>query len=85
MYKRQFIDKDAKRLSDKTYEEARSYSNGLAAVKISGKWGFVDTDENVVIEQQFFGAKDFSEKGSCFIQTGDKWQLLKLYRLNREE
>ena len=34
---------------------------------------------------QFFGAKDFSEKGSCFIQTGDKWQLLKLYRLNREE
>ena len=80
-----FIDKDAKRLSDKTYEGARSYSNGLAAVKISGKWGFVDTDENVVIEQQFFGAKDFSEKGSCFIQTGDKWQLLKLYRLNREE
>lgn len=80
-----FIDKDAKRLSDKTYEDARSYSNGLAAVKISGKWGFVDTDENVVIEQQFFGAKDFSEKGSCFVQTGDKWQLLKLYRLNREE
>lgn len=80
-----FIDKNAKRLSDKTYEDARSYSNGLAAVKISGKWGFVDTDENVVIEQQFFGAKDFSAKGSCFIQTGDKWQLLKLYRLNREE
>ena len=80
-----FIDKNAKRLSDKTYEDARSYINGLAAVKISGKWGFVDTDENVVIEQQFFGAKDFSEKGSCFVQTGDKWQLLKLYRLNREE
>ena len=80
-----FIDKNAKRLSDKTYEDARSCSNGLAAVKISGKWGFVDTDENVVIEQQFFGAKDFSEKGSCFVQTGDKWQLLKLYRLNREE
>ena len=80
-----FIDKNAKRLSDKTYEDARSYSNGLAAVKISGRWGFVDTDENVVIEQQFFGAKDFSEKGSCFVQTGDKWQLLKLYRLNREE
>ena len=80
-----FIDKNEKRLSDKTYEDASSYSNGLAAVKISGKWGFVDTDENVVIEQQFFGAKDFSEKGSCFVQTGDKWQLLKLYRLNREE
>lgn len=80
-----FIDKDAKRVSDKSYDEARSFSNGLAGVKVSGKWGFVDTNENVVIEPQFFGAKEFNEKGSCFVLTGDKWQLLKLYRLNREE
>ena len=31
------------------------------------------------------GAKDFNEKGSCFVKVGDKWQLLKLYRLNRED
>ena len=59
--------------------------NGLAAVCIDGKWGFVDTDENIVIEPQFSGAKDFNEKGSCFVCVGNKWQLLKLYRLNREE
>lgn len=79
-----FVDKNGKRISDKTYEEARSFANGFAAVKIAGKWGFVDADENVVIEPQFFGAKEFNEKGSCFVMTGDKWQLLKLYSLNRE-
>ena len=79
-----FIDAKGNLISDKKYDDARSYVNGLAAVCMSGKWGFVDEKENIVIEPQFFGAKDFNEKGSCFVQTGDKWQLLKLYRLNRE-
>lgn len=80
-----FVNADGKLISDKKYDDARAFSNGLAAVCIDGKWGFVDTNENVVIEPVFFGAKDFNEKGSCFVKTGDKWQLLKLYRLNREE
>lgn len=80
-----FIDKDGKRTSDKTYTNARSFSNGLAAVCIGEKWGFVDINENIVIDPQFYGAKDFTEKGSCFVNIGDKWKLLKLYRLNRED
>lgn len=80
-----FIDSDGNKISDKTYSDARSFSNGLAAVCINGKWGFADDSEQIVIEPVFFGAKDFNEKGSCFVQTGDKWQLLKLYRLNRED
>lgn len=80
-----FIDSKGSLISDKKYNDARSYVNGLAAVCIDGKWGFVDEKENIVIEPQFFNAKDFNEKGSCFVQTGDKWQLLKLYRLNRKD
>lgn len=80
-----YINNNGERKSDKTYEDARPFSNGLAAVMTGGKWGFIDENENIVIEPQFFGTKDFNDKGSCFIQTGDKWQLLKLYRLNREE
>lgn len=80
-----FVDKDGKLKSDKTYEDARSYQNGLAAVKISGKWGFIDENENLVIKNDYDGAKDFNEKGSCFVQIGDSWRLIKLYRLNREE
>ena len=80
-----FINKDGAFISDKTYDEARAFCCEMAAVCIDGKWGFVDSDENIVIEPQYFGAKDFNEKGSCFVKTGDKWQLLKIYRLNRED
>lgn len=80
-----FIDKDGKRHSDKTYNDARSYMNGMAAVMINGKWGFVDSNEEIKIELSYNDAKDFNEKGSCFVKVGDKWQLLKLYRLNRED
>ena len=75
-----FVDKDGNLKSDKTYEDARSYVNGLAAVKVNGKWGFVDLDENIRIDPQFFDAKDFNDQGSCFVMTGDCWQLLRLYR-----
>jgi len=78
-----FVNAEGERISDKTYEDARSFSNGLAAVKINGKWGFVDLEENVVIEPQFVDASDFNNRGSCFIKKDTKWQLLKLYRLNR--
>lgn len=79
-----FIDAEGKLVSDQKYDDARSYANGLAAVCIDGKWGFIDESGSIAIEPQFFNAKDFNEKGSCFVKTGDKWQLLKLYRLNRE-
>lgn len=81
----QFIGKDGNLISNHKYDDARPFSCGLAAVCIDGKWGFVDETETLVIENRFYGAKDFNEKGSCFVKTGDKWQLLKLYRLNREE
>lgn len=79
-----YIDKNGKFTSDKTFDDARSYSNGMATVCVNEKWGFIDENESIVIEPQFFDAKDFNEKGSCFVKTGDKWQLMKLYRLNRE-
>lgn len=80
-----FVDKGGKLISDHTYENARPMINDFAAVCINGKWGFVDSEESLAIEPQFFDAKDFNEKGSCFVKTGDKWQLLKLFRLNRED
>lgn len=79
-----FVDLDGKLISDKSYEDARAFNNGLAAVCIGGLWGFVDEQENIAIEPQFYGAKDFNEIGSCFVKIVDEWKLLKLYRLNRE-
>lgn len=79
-----FIDANGNRISEKTYDDARSFANGLAAVCVNGKWGFVEMEENIVIEPEFADARDFNEKGSCFVKVAEQWQLLKLYRLNRE-
>ncbi len=79
-----YIDKEGNVVSKQTYSDARPFSNGLAAVKVAGKWGFIDENEEMVIDAAFYDAKDFNEKGSCFVMVGDEWQLLKLYRLNRE-
>lgn len=80
-----FVGSDGKLISEKKYENARSFCNGLAAVCINGVWGFVDESETIAIETKFDGAKDFNEIGSCFVKVGDVWKLLKLYRLNRED
>jgi len=43
------------------YEDAHSFSEDLAAVKKGGKWGYIDTDNKVVIPFQYDQAYDFSE------------------------
>ena len=43
------------------YEDARTFSNGLAAVKLNGKWGYIDLDNKVVIDFLYDDAKMFSE------------------------
>ena len=43
------------------YEDARAFSEGLAAVKKDVKWGYIDHDNNVVIDFQYDVAYDFSE------------------------
>lgn len=56
------------------YLNARSYSDGLAAVKTDSGWGFVDTDGNTAIEPKFEAVGAFSE-GLCAViaSSGEKW------------
>lgn len=43
------------------YDNARTFSEGLAAVKKDGKWGYVDKDDKVVIDFKYDIAYSFSE------------------------
>ena len=56
------------------YLNARSYSDGLAAVKTDKGWGFIDTDGNFAIEPKFEAVGAFSE-GLCsaIVSSGEKW------------
>jgi hypothetical protein len=49
-----YIDKTGNRAFEGTFQEATEFSEGLAAVKVGDKWGFIDTQGRMVIEPQFY-------------------------------
>ncbi|QSX04836.1 WG repeat-containing protein [Sedimentibacter sp. zth1] len=58
-----FIDKNGKTVINPTYQNAHSFSCGLAPVQIDKLWGYIDKNESVIIEPQFNGAKSFNKNG----------------------
>ncbi|WP_153730413.1 WG repeat-containing protein [Sporosarcina obsidiansis] len=53
------------------YDMARDFSEGLAAVKVGEKWGYIDTKGNTVIDFQYDDAYTFSE-GKALVKTAEK-------------
>ena len=63
-----------------TFIEAKSFSNGLAAVSDGKYWGFINEDGDLVIDYQFLDVDYFNAEGTCMVESGmDTWQLLSLY------
>lgn len=56
-----FVDKSGKLLAEQDFENARDFSEGLAAVQKNGKWGFIDKQGKLVIPYQFDRAYSFSD------------------------
>lgn len=77
-----FLDDKGQTVLTGEYEDARSFSNGLAAVKQGGLWGYIDTAGTLVIPCAFDEAGPFSGTGTAFVRSGDSWKLLSLYRYN---
>jgi predicted DNA-binding WGR domain protein len=61
-----FIDRNGKISIKPKYEDARSFSNGLAAVKINGKWGYINKKGKLVIKSNFTSGNSFSEGMAIF-------------------
>ena len=69
-----FVDVAGNILIEPQYENARSFSNGLAAVCQNNRWGFINRDNQLVIEYQFMDADYFNSHGSCFVRTDGMYQ-----------
>ena len=54
------------------YDNAWTFSGGLAAVKINGKWGFIDKTGTIVITAIYDDA-DFFQEGLVRVKTNGKW------------
>jgi hypothetical protein len=68
----QFIDKSGRVLSQDRYEDARSFSEGLAAVEINSAWGFVGRSGKIAITPRFEDVGSFSS-GLAPSKIEDRW------------
>jgi hypothetical protein len=57
-----YVDRNGTVVIVAKYDEAYSFSEGLALVRSSGKYGYINEDGTEVIKPQFDGACSFSEK-----------------------
>lgn len=63
------------------YEAARQFGEDLAAVKKNGKWGYIDTDNKIVIPFQYELAYDFSEGYAIVSPSSRQAEYGKVYEL----
>lgn len=67
-----FADMDGNIVIEPAFANARSFSNGLAAVQNSdGLWGFVDRTGRLVIDYTFTGAGYLSSEGACPVRVDE--------------
>lgn len=72
-----FINRKGEMVVAPKYIEAKSYRNGLAAVKdVNGKWGFVKKNQDAVTGFEFLDAGYVSSKGLVMVSDQEK-----MYRL----
>lgn len=53
------------------YEDAKDFHEGLAAVKIKGKYGYIDNSGNIIIKCNYSEASDFID-GKALVKKGNK-------------
>lgn len=67
---------DGEQLGD-SYEDARPFASGYAAVKRDGQWGFIDANGEIKIDFQFDDALSFGQHLAA-VQIGENWGYISL-------
>lgn len=60
------------------YEDAQSFSEGLAAVKRNNKWGFINSKSELVIDCEYDEVRPFHENMAC-VKTSGGWGAIDIY------
>lgn len=73
-----FVNKKGNIVIKPQFSEAKSFSNGMAAVSNGKAWGFIDRAGELVIDYQFDDAGYFSGEGACLVSTyEDAYYMIK--------
>jgi WG repeat protein len=65
-----FIDKTGRVITQDRYDFARRFAEGLAPVRMNGRWGFIDKTGKLVIDYHFEDAQPFSDGLARVRQNG---------------
>lgn len=60
-YRYGYINKNGETVISDVYEDAKSFSEGLAAVKKDGKWGYINKKGEIVITPEYDTARSFKD------------------------
>lgn len=77
-----FIDESGEIVIEPVFSNAKSFSNGLAAVSDGSKWGFINQKGVLVIDYQFEDADYFTNQGVCFVSSFDNSYHMITLRFN---
>jgi hypothetical protein len=67
-----YVDKNGHFAIPPSYEDAKSFSSGMAPVKTKGCWGFIDANGDWLVEPSYDGAEPFSD-GLARIEKNGKY------------
>jgi len=74
-----FCDRNKKMIIQPVYDDARPFSDGLAAVELNDKWGYIDTKANMVIKPVYDAGCNmvglFSD-GLAAVELNGKWGFI---------
>ena len=71
-----FIDRNAKLVIPCMFDSVATFSEGLCAVKLSDKYGFIDKKGNIVIEPKYSYAFPFKNKSAAVFLPTDKYKSM---------
>ena len=74
-----FVDGEGTVVIEPKYDGAKSFSNGLAGVKIGETWSFINEKGEIAIDGQFEDVDYMNESGICFVKTSGYWKYIVLY------
>lgn len=80
-----FVNSKGKIVIDPQYEDAGSFSVGIAPVKKGGKWGFVNESNNPLTEFEFEYAYSANSKGKAPVVTDTGLQVVSFYSYKGSE
>jgi hypothetical protein len=70
-----FIDTAGRFAIEPTFESARDFQEGLAAVRLQNSWGFIDSRGHMSITPRFERAQSFQE-GLAAVRVNGKWGFI---------